>query len=78
MFTKVNKVAQLQKRSKDALSVFQATIANLSIVNDDIAVEQSRIVSEMKVLEKQGDDLQDALTENAGFIKKINEFLGVE
>lgn len=76
MFKTTSTLQKLQKKSSDALGVFQATIANLAGVNAEI---QSEIDANVKVMDSLRDEnlvYTKTKQQNEGFVNKINEFLG--
>ena len=72
-----NKVANLQKKSESALSVFRRTISDLSFVNEEINEEQEVRKQKIKDLETEHELLETQRAENATFISKIGEFLSI-
>lgn len=76
MFT-TNKLASLQKKSKQALGVFQATVVNLAAVNEEIDKEIASTQEQIKALKENENQLLEISVGNQTFITKINEFLGV-
>ena len=76
MFKTTSKLQKLQKKSTNALVVFQATIANLALVNDEIQDEIEANVKVMDSLRDENLSYTKSKQQNEGFISKINEFLG--
>lgn len=83
-FLKTN-IEKIQAKSSNAISVFQKTVTDLVSVERIIDAEKDTRKAvieahEAKIIEEKHDiailDLQRE--ENAKFISKINEFLGIE
>lgn len=76
MFKTTSTLQKLQKKSSDALGVFQATIANLANVNVEIKAEVEVNNKAVDALRSENQLYDKSLKQNEGFINKINEFLG--
>lgn len=78
MFQKTNQIQQLKNRSQQALGVFRSTVASLASINDAIVTEQTSRKATIEQLNEEVAVLEEQRTENAKFIGKINDFLGLE
>ena len=76
MFKTTSKLQKLQKKSTNALGVFQATIANLANVNDEITTEIESNIDVIDGLVSENKVFSEARKTNQSFIDKINSFLG--
>ena len=76
MFKTTSKLQKLQKKSTNALGVFQATIANLANVNDEITTEIESNIDVIDGLVSENKAFSEARKTNQSFIDKINSFLG--
>ena len=70
-------VEALQKQSRDALSVFESTINNLTEINEKIAVEKGYINGAIAILERGVEDLELVASKNALLASKMKSFLEV-
>lgn len=77
MFKTTSTLQRLQKRSSDALGVFQATIANPETVNDEITKGIESNNKTINTLLDENKQYGEARKTNQNFIDKINDFLGI-
>lgn len=72
-----NRVASLQKRSKNTLSIFKTTIDNLSKINSEISKEI--VVNNKKVisLESEIKLYRQTLNQNERVVGRLNDFLSL-
>lgn len=82
------KLQSIQKKSANAISVFQKTVTDLVSINAQIDKEDAVRVKEAEVLKARTDarqaeiaqdryDLDLAKIQNTKIIDKVNEFIGV-
>ena len=70
------KLQQLQKRSADALGIFQNTVNNLADTNANIRTELKTREDEIKKLQEERAELKGLETQNQTVMDKIQDFLG--
>lgn len=74
----INKLASIRSKSAKAISVFQKTVSDLTLANEEI--DKARAVRAEKVvkIEKELDELATIRQQNSAFIGKLNDFLGLQ
>lgn len=73
-----NTVASLTQKSANAISVFQKTVSDLATVNETIESEVNARQSKINDLRDEQLELSAVAETNQRFIKKLNEFLGIQ
>ena len=76
LLSTTSKLQKLQKKSANALGVFQKTIADLAVVNKEIQTEIDYNTDQVNKLRLENEEYKKGLKQNESFISKINEFLG--
>ena len=69
------KVQQLQKKSADALGIFQNTVNNLADTNAQIQQEKAIKIEQIAKLKQEQSDLESLENQNQTVMSKIEDFL---
>ena len=71
------KLQKIREQSSAAISVFQKTVSDLALANDEIVKEDGLRVKQIDKLQGERNALASIKRQNTQFINKLNEFLGV-